>query len=660
MANYNYDPKVYFATLPIDQIGCALYERIDDYYRFLSNNGRAALLQNMYQALNRPALLRGVVASVGQQGEYKFMPTNHLRNLCEHRVNLTITQRPFYEPKAANTDYKSQAQVILARGLLDYYNRSKRMERYNSEATSKAVAYAEAFVYEGWNVTGGEEFAKDPETGSPIMEGDIEFNVLTTFDIVRPIDIKRHDDGMWLCMRQRKNKHIIAADYPELADKILEIPDRRDYDYTRDFIVRDTQETCNDYIDVWTFFHKKCSALPQGRMVEFVREDVILHDGALPYEDIPIHRIAAGEMEGYFFGYTNAFDCLPLQEAYDKLTSGIVTNQATYGVQNIMVPQGSSMDVTKLSEGLNVIYFNKEAGKPEALQLTRTAPEMFTFTEMLVTTMETIMGVNSVARGNPEKSLESGSALALVQSMAVQFAQSLQMSYVQLLEDTGTGCIQLLQRYANTKRVALLAGAANRSYMKEFNADDLALIQRVMVDMGNPMTATVSGRVNLAELMVQGQYIKTPEQLIEVLTSGRFEPIIEGEQAEFMLIRSENEKMQNGLQPLVLRTDNHDLHIKEHKTVLASPEMRENPALLAPTLQHIAEHEMMLQAMMMGQVPPTGQASGSNQQGEQIQQGGSPAGQAATALDASNPVTQEASETNMPQMPQNPMTGQRS
>lgn len=645
----DYNSNQYFATLETDKIGAEVFKRIDEYYRFLTDSGRAALLHTMYQAINRPALLRGAVASVGRQGEYKFLSTNHLRNLCDHRTNLTVTQRPHYEPKAANTDYKSQAQVILARGLLDYYNRTKRMERYNMDAVSKAVTYAESFVYTGWNVNGGDKFANDPENNRPIMEGDLEFETFTTFDVVRPVDVRKHDKALWLILRIRKNKYVLASENPNLANRILGIEPKDDYDYTRDFIPRTTAEYCKEDIDVWYFFHKPCAALPEGRLVELVQEDLILHSGALPYNDIPIHRISAGEMDNYFFGYTNAFDCLPLQETYDKLTSTIVTNQATYGVQNILVPQGSSLDVTKLGEGLNVIYYSEGAGKPEALQLVRTAPEMFTFTTELVHTMETIMGVNSVARGNPESNLESGAALALVQSMAVQFAQSLQYSYVQLLEDTGTGCIQLLQRYAATKRVALLAGHANRSYMKEFTGDDIDLIQRVIVDMGNPMMSTVGGRLNLGEMLMKSGQIQNPQQLIDVVTSGRLEPVLEAAEAEHMLIRSENEKLQAGQNPPVLRTDNHPIHIENHKVVLNSPELRENPALLQAALEHISQHEQMMSAMQTGQIPGGMVPPAPNEQSTT-----QAAGQPGASMDATTPGQQAANAVGQPNMPKMP------
>ncbi len=67
------------------------------------------------------------------------------------------------------------------------------------------------------------------------------------------------------------------------------------------------------------------------------------------------------------------------------------------------------------------------------------------FIAMLEKTMETISGVNAVARGNPDPNLRSGNALALIQSMTLQFMSGLQQSYVAMIEDVGTGIIDILK-----------------------------------------------------------------------------------------------------------------------------------------------------------------------------------------------------------------------
>lgn len=645
----------YFAALPTNQIGDELLERKDEYYRYLEETGRATLLHRAYETYHRPALKKGQIWRLGRQGEYTWICVNDFRNLIQHRLSMTTNQRPHFEPKAANTDFKSQAQVILARGLLEYYNRIKKMERFTAKATENAIVYGEGFIFSGWNPTKGEEFTKNPETGQPVFEGDLEFEVFTTFDVIRPVENKNNESPDWVMIRRFANKYDLAAKYEELEDKIvdLNIEERGETGATihTDFVHRWNENKENTLIPVYTFFHRRSEALPEGRIVEFSDSDIIYHDGPLPYRNIPLYRIAPSEHEGRIFGYTNSFDMMPIQEALDKLYSTVLSNQAAFGVQNIAIPKGSGIGVSQVAGGLNIIEFDAKLGPPQPLNLTQTPAEIFNFITQLKQDMETIVGVNSVARGNPEQNLKSGSALALVQSMAIQFAQTLQQSYIQLLEDLGTGLIEILQDYATVPRVALIAGKANRSYLKEFKAEDIAEISRVVVDVGNPLNRTLAGRVNLAEQLLQNQMIQTPQQFIEVLSSGRIEPVIESEQAELMLIRAENEDLQEGKPVQALRTDNHQLHIAEHLTVLSSPEARRDPPLVQSILAHVEQHEFFLSPPLPEQV------AGAN--ADQSQLAETEEGNIPQQLNATNPVTQQAGTVEQPDQPINPLTGGR-
>lgn len=374
----------------------------------------------------------------------------------------------------------------------------------------------------------------------------------------------------------------------------------------------------------------------------------MIFDGPLPYRGIPVRRIGAEDQLGSIFGYTIGFDLLPVQQAIDALYSTVVTNQAAFGVQNVLVPKGAGLDPFKLSTGLNVIEYDSKVGPPQALNLTQTPPEIFNFIKMLEDIQQMLSGVNSVARGEPNASLKSGAALALVQSMAIQFSQSLQQSYVELAEDVGTDTINILRDFARTPRVAMIAGKSNRSIMKQFTGDDLDQINRVTVDVGNPLSKTTAGRVNLAETLIQNGMIGNPDQYMQVISTGKLEPVIEGKQAEMLNIKAENEALSIGQDVIAVMTDDHPKHVMEHKVVLASPEARKNPAIVTATTNHMMEHLNLMKTIdptllqMMG-IQPIQQAAPAVEQ--------SPA----PMLDATNPVTQEAAQVNMPNVPQSPL-----
>jgi hypothetical protein len=616
----NENESKYWAAKSTENIGPELVRKIDDYYQHLQTSGRLALLRRCHEYYYKQALSGAKLRKGGEQGELTTVNINHYRNLMSHLRTMITQQRASFDAKATNTDYKSQAQTILANGLLEYYTREKKLERYVKAATESALVYGEGFVESAWEAQEGEVYGINPETQAEIREGDLRFSSYTPLDAIRDYSSTSASSQDWIILRSYRNKYTLAAKYPELEENILSVSTTADEVTNRLSISGTLEDT--DNIPFYIFYHRKTPALPEGRLIEFLDASTILIDSALPYRDIPVFRIAPDEMTGTIWGYTIGFDILPIQEALDGLYSTVLTNQSAFGVQNITAPRGHNLSSQQLAGGLNLIEYDQKAGgPPQPLNLTQTPPEIFNFMSQLERLAETISGVNSVARGNPEASLKSGAALALVQSMAVQFSIGLQHSYTQLLEDVGTSVIQTLQDFATVPRVAMITGRANRSLMKQFTGDDLSQVSRVLVDLGNPLTRTIAGRVNLAETLLANQLVKTPETYIQVLTTGRLEPVIEGDTAEMLLIRSENEHLAEGRQVYAALTDDHLQHIHEHKVVIASPEARENPTVVRETLAHIKEHldilskpENAQMLALLGQQPipqaPAPEASG--------------------------------------------------
>lgn len=641
--------KPYWASVEPNEIADNILEKVDDYYKYLSMSGRLDLYRRSWSYYYRPRVTGGMLNPVGQQGELTSLSVNHYRNLLLHLETMTVQQRANFEPRATNSDVKSQSQCILAAGLLDYYMREKKLERNVKQGVKDCLIFAEAFVRAEWDATSGDVYGKTP-TGAPAYQGDMKYTNYTPLTNVRDYtrDSALADD--WNILRNFKNKYTLAAKFPDIADKILEdsIDPIQVYSTTLTDVMGLEE---SDNIAVYTLLHKPTPALPQGRYTEVLDNGTVLMDGPIPYRETHVYRIAPDEESGTIFGYTVGFDLLPIQEAVDILYSTVITNQSTFGVQNILTPKGHDLSTSQMAGGLNVMEYDPKTGKPEALNLTSTPPEIFNFISQLEALAETLSGVNSVARGNPEASLKSGAALALVQSMAIQFSMGLQQSYAQLVEDIGTGTINILKDFAAVPRVAEITGKSNRPLMKEFSGQDLDSINRVTVDMGNPMTRTTAGKVNLADAFMEKGMISNPDQYIQVVTTGRLEPIIEGKQAQLLLIKAENEGLAEGQAQRAVITDDHAKHILEHGTVLASPEARANgdsPAMQA-TLAHIQEHISLAQSpgyQMMAQML-----------GHQVMVApATPQGAPAPGemMDQAPPVVQQAQGVNLPSMPQPP------
>jgi hypothetical protein len=605
----------YFASKKAEDCASILLAKGDSFFNVLRANAYLDKMMRMWRAYHgawsNDLGYGHSIQFTGEQGELVQLNVNHFRNIAQHMYTMITANRPIMEARAVNTDYKSLAQTYVANGVLDYYMREKHLEDALKKAAEIAIVLGAGFVKLEWNATAGEAYDVDPETGEFAYEGELEFSNLSPFDIV--VDgTKETWNNEWILVRSFQNRFNLMAKYPELAYKLQGVKSKNSSNNYR-LAVFSNDDT--DDIPVYEFYHKRTEAMPDGRYMLFVDSDIVLLDTKMPYRILPVFRIVPGEILGTPYGYTSMFDVFPIQEGINSLYSTILTNQNAFGVQNLWVPRGADVSINSLAGGMNIIEGN---AKPEPLQLTQTPAEIFNFLQILVQSAETISGVNSVTRGNPEASLKSGTALALVQSMSLQYISGLQQSYIKMIEDVGTAIIQILKDFSVTPKVIALVGKNNRPLLKEFTGEQISAINRVVVDVGNPLSRTIAGRVQMAEQMLQMNLIKSPEQYFQVINTGKIETMFEGEMNEMLLIKSENEQMLEGKEVIVSPLDKHRLHINEHKAVLSDPDLRRDPELVRTVLDHIEKHlnslretdPALLQLVGEQPLPPLGMQQG--------------------------------------------------
>ncbi len=606
--------KTYWASAEMPPLECAeeLKRRIDEYYEWLVGSGPLNLWLASYRFYNAGIYSQGVSGGVfgstggsfdggfGGTDGAEIMSVNHYANILDHILELTVSQRPAFEPRSTNTDYKSQAQTILAKHLLDYYMREKSLEVYTKQAVKMALMFGEAYVLCEWDAEMGEVYGKDPESGAVIRQGDLRYSTFGPYSIVRDLYAGSADQCQWYVVQRLRNKWDLAAKYPEISDDILEYATSEDADEMAAFSFAPDGLSKSDLVVTYTLYHERTPACPAGRMLEMLDESIILVDGPLPYSTMPLKRVRYDEVIGTTFGKSVMFDELGIQNTINGLYSVVKTNQVTFGVQNIAIAKGSGFSVNEMAGGLNLIEFDASLGAhavPAPLQLTKTAPETFNFIKQLENTMNTISGINSVIRGDPEQALgagASGAYAALIQSMAIQFNNGLQMSYVRLLEAIGQSTINTLREYASVPRVAAIVGKVDRAYMQEFTGDDLSTVNRVIVDIGSPTLRTTAGKEQLAEQLIKMGVVKELPQLLEVINTGNLEVLTEGETAQLLMIKSENERLQAGEKVTAFLSDDHQMHLRQHASVMSNPDMRnptpENASAIEEWVAHMQMH----------------------------------------------------------------------
>lgn len=642
MANKYRD--VYFVNDEPKEMVCYLQAKAKDWFKGLNTNSYLIKVKKSWDYYHGIYYKEDHGISYGgESGELVNIAVNHYHNIAKHILTMVTANRPAFQARAVNTDHKSQIQVDLANDLLDYYMRQKNVEKKLKETVEKAIVLGSGYMKVEWNATKGKAYDfVDPEPYTddegniledeegnfldkvgnilekiPVYEGDLEFKSLDPLNVMFDISKDSWEDQEWVVVRTFLNRYNLSAKYPELADKILDIP-TKNQDEAQGGKVSLTALDETEDVAVYELFHKRSEASPNGKYALYINEECILEEGAMPYRSLPVYRIVPSTYIGTSFGYTSMWDIMPIQQAVNSIYSTILTNQTAFGVQNILNPEGNNLKVSEISGALNFLDYTPingapNGGRPEALNLTKSPSECFTYLGMLEKAMETISGINAVTRGNPEQNLRSGNALALIQSQALQYISGIQQEYIRLMEDVGTAIVENLQDYAEAPRVAEIVGKSNSARVREFKRDNLDRIQRVIVDVGNALSQTTAGRSEMAQNLIQMGLIQTPEQYFSVMNSGNLETMTEGPTKELQLIKAENEALLSGEPVAVIAIDDHEKHIAEHKSVLSDPSLRFDNELVTRVLSHIQEHkdiqatlapQLLDQATLAKQPPP--------------------------------------------------------
>lgn len=658
------NPNVYWAALPTDKIGDSLVDKVIDYDLYTRTFGLLWLWRRSFYSYYKNYFRGGRILRAGDVGQYKTITVNHYRSIIQGLLTLITSQEPAFDPQANNSDYKSQAQCMAAKNILDYEANHRQLNKKLKQAAEKALLLGEGFIFLDYDMNMGDIQAIDPETQKPIYDGEVVVSVLSPTDVARDYSQNANANLSWYILREYKNKWDLCAKFPESEKNIRGLSVDKDIQIRR--FGHTLTENEDDLVCLYTFIHKKTPALPNGRIIKFVDSETVLLDSPLPFDDFPVYRIAPSDQEETTFGYTVAFDLLAIQECIDKLISVIITNQLTFGVQNIIAPIGTKLSPQQLLDGLNLILTDMRAGIPQVLELVKTPAEIYQFITFLIQQMELLSGLNSVSRGVAPENLKSGTALAFVQSQAIQANSGLQQAYMRLLEDVGTGYLNILKTFAKSKKMQAIAGTDSQTYLTEFTSEDIADVSRVTVKAGNPLTKTTAGRIEVAQNLLQSGLFKTPEEFVSVVETGQIQSLTSGNMAELLYIKQVKENLLKGISGKAFFADNHPLHIKEIKSVIDSTLLRgatdpQSMQIVQAATDLIMQHINMWQTVppniLAGlgiQPPPMPMIAPGQPGGPQPVQPGSQPSPLAKVENPTNPIQQKAAQVPGPQKPRPP------
>jgi hypothetical protein len=543
------------------------------------------------------------MGNTGPQGELTTVAVNQFRNLIQHTLVLFTQNKVSFDVIPMTSDIEGRNASIVGNSTLEYIFQQTKYSQELYKMAEVGLVLGTSFLKIDWR-TNKNLVGVGPDM-KPVFSGELNQKTYLPLDVILEPFKENFEDQEWVGTREIVNKFDLISKYPEMRDEILNLSRVQDVQLADPYFITDDNS-------VWLYkvYHKSTMAVPFGRYLEFSSDECIYEDyKENPYCDtnpetmlpimgtgIPIVCFRPATTYGSAWGHTVAFDLLPLQDAKNLLSSTIVSNQAAYGVQNLIVGRGTNFDFADVAVGLRVCEYDPNpelgptGGAPQTLELLKTPPEIFSYNNKLDEEMEKISGINGALRGTPPPQVGSGTAMALLTTQAQTFNTQVENAYINCIQDVATFSLKTIAKFMSNTDLVEIVGLKENYAIPSFKAEELKKISKVKVLTGNAISKSPAGRLAMAQDMLNSGQI-TPTQYTEVAQTGSLKNDMEDVTAEDALIVSENQMLMQGQDVIVLQTDNHLKHIKQHLITLTHPEVRNDKDKQANIMKHLVQHQ---------------------------------------------------------------------
>lgn len=583
----------------------------------------------------------------GNQGELIEMLVPMARSLTRQLVSIVTKQKLAFSVIADNTSSGTIQTARLGNALVKDVIRKQQMDVVYENMFEHSLITGMGFLYSQWRTDKGEYFTTDVQ-GMDHFKGELEITAPSVWDVQFDSTILDPRDWQWCQVRKIHNRWDLIAQFPDLKTELLKIPSIRKQQ-GRFMVNYEISPSDDDNIYVYTAYHVASPAMPEGRMLAFCSENTVLVDRENIYGELPIYVCRAEPIPGSSYGYPYFSNLIQVQEMLDNTLSSIATNNSTFGVQNVSVARGSNIDVAQIL-GMNFLQYTPtdgaNGGKPEALQLTQSAPEAWKFIDTLKSYLLDLSMINSALRGDPPTGVTSGAAIATLTTTALESVASSSKAARDCLRRCMMGSINAYKRMATVERDMDIGGMGNQTYSKSFKGADLDGIRDIDIMEMNPLMQTQMGRESQADKLLQTGLITNIKGYFSIIEGAPVSELYENELSQEDLVKRENEAMLSGEQVIVVNIDDHAYHIMMHSMLLNDPKVRMQEGMSQGVLAHILSHYEQAQGIdpMFAAMIKTGK----------MPEGGFPPPQPINAPPPSAMPPNEGSPAQKPAKPANP------
>lgn len=596
----------YFAAAPPAQIGQKLWGK---YERLLSDGHRqeqqwAAAYEHCYGVENEAGMTWAVTRR-GEMGELAALRVNRARMLMRARLALISGQEVKFRPKAKRGDAGAAYATTLSTVLVENAWQRGGMEELFAQWLDVGESFASACIFTEWDWSLGPDLLN---LGNRLIRGgDVRLSVVPPWHIHYDEAASSWEDLNWWYVRVYRSKYELAAMYPRLlSGETGELAEEKILAQRADERMRSLTNHDSDAerVPLVYFVHRPTLVIPRGLMVPMLSGDCVLVPPTASFDLVgsrgpydvgttPLERYAPEPMTDTPNAWAPWWDTFGPQEVLDSADSSFATTMTTLSNPVIVAHKGDEKLESVAGAGFRVLPITPGNEFPKQMEMGALPPQGLEWKQDLKDDQKQLAGLNDIALGQPDTAQMNAEAFGILYSMAQQAASPYQRRFRRAASNVLTTWLKTLRKNVRGQRLLQLVGESEKSLVidaQHWEPKELAPVELVEFEEGNPLEDTATGRVALLQFYAQLGILKTPEEVQQVVSTGRYEPVLKGNRDELLLLRAEYELLQRGEQPEVHPTQNHMLHYRENATVLHSLAALKTPQVRQAAEAHLQAH----------------------------------------------------------------------
>lgn len=326
---------------------------------------------------------------------------NHIHKISKTYINNILTQAPGVTPVPNNPkELQDQKAAELNKSVWTYAKVQNNIKMKTHQWCKDFVEIGEVATKIYWNPQAGRFLGFEQEvdeSGQGIFDesgqpkasdraqfsGDLVFERIYGFNLIRPSEAKDIEDAKWLCVRKMMNLKDLEDLVGDDEEKKKLVKSSRD----ETFFVFDGNKSNYSKADkqamLREFYFKPCAQYPNGYFY-ITTKDGVLFDGELPFGIYPICYEGFDEVSTTPRHRSIIKQLRPYQAEINRAASKMAEHQVTLGDDKIILQNGSKMTQGPHVPGIRALFVT---GQPPTVLEGRTGEQYLNYVNSQITEM---------------------------------------------------------------------------------------------------------------------------------------------------------------------------------------------------------------------------------------------------------------------------------